>query len=78
MVFLSESQIIRIFKKDLSVSPYEYILDQKLAQARLLLRSTGLMVKEIAFQLGFCDEHYFSSLFKQKTGKTPTAYRKGL
>lgn len=76
MVYLSESQIIRIFKKDLGTTPYEYILSLKMEQAKLMLRSTGLMVKEIAFQLGFCDEHYFTYLFKQRTGKTPTAYRK--
>ena len=77
-VALSESQIIRIFKKDLGVTPYDYILDIKLKQAKSLLQNTALMVKDVAFSLGFNDEHYFSYLFRQKTGKTPTAYRKGL
>ena len=76
LVYLSESQIIRIFKQDLGKTPYEYILELKIGQAKMLLRSTRLMIKEIAFRLGFCDEHYFSYLFKQKTGQTPSAYRK--
>lgn len=76
VVYLSESQVIRIFKKDLGVTPYEYILNLKMGQAKLLLRGTRLLVKEIAFQLGFCDEHYFSYVFKQKVGRTPGAYRK--
>lgn len=77
-VFLSESQIIRIFKKDLGVTPYDYILDLKLLRAKTLLQNTALRVRDVAFSLGFHDEHYFSYLFRQKTGKTPTAYRKGL
>ncbi len=76
LVYLSESQIIRVFKQDMGKTPYEYILELKIGQAKLLLRSTRLMIKEIAFRLGFCDEHYFSYLFKQKTGQTPSAYRK--
>lgn len=76
LVYLSESQVIRIFKKDMGVTPYEYILEKKLEHAGLLLRSTGLMIKEIAYELGFCDEHYFSYLFRKKMGMTPTAYRR--
>lgn len=75
LVHLSESQIIRIFKRDYGKTPYEYVLEWKMNQAKLLLQNTRLMVKEIAVQLGFCDEHYFSYLFRKKTGQTPTAYR---
>ena len=76
MVYLSESQVIRIFKKHLGKTPYEYMLDLKVENAKALLIGTKLMVKEIAYNLGFCDEHYFSYIFKKKTGKTPTQYRK--
>ena len=34
-------------------------------------------VREIASQLSFCDEYYFSNLFKQKVGVSPAAYRSG-
>ncbi|MCI5649183.1 MAG: AraC family transcriptional regulator [Fusicatenibacter sp.] len=76
LVYLSESQVIRNFRRDLGVTPYEYILDRKMEQAKLLLRSTRLRVKEIAFHLGFCDEHYFTYLFGKRNGQTPMAYRK--
>ena len=76
LVFLSESQVIRIFKRDLGITPYEYLLTLKMEQARRMLRSTELRVKEIAFLLGFSDEHYFTYLFKQRVGQAPTAYRK--
>ena len=76
LVYLSESQVVRIFKRDLGKTPHEYCLERKLMQAERLLRNTNLMVREIADHLGFCDEHYFSYIFKKKLGKTPLECRK--
>lgn len=76
LVYLSESQVVRIFKRDLGKTPHEYSLDLKLEQARTLLRNTRQRVREISDSLGFCDEHYFSYIFKKKCGKTPREYRR--
>jgi len=78
MVFLSESQIVRLFKRDLGMTPYEYSLSLKLDQAKKLLRNSRLQVREIAEYLAFCDEHYFSYIFKKKTGQTPLEYRRNM
>ena len=78
LVYLSPSQINRIFRRALGVSPYAYILDRRLARAKLLLRATPMPVRDIAEGLGFCDEHYFTSLFRRKHGITPSAYRRGV
>jgi len=78
IVYLSESQVVRCFIKVLGITPHEYSLNLKLEHAKKLLRNTRLMVREIAEYLGFCDEHYFSYLFKKKVGKTPLEYRKNL
>ena len=76
LVYLSESQVVRIFKRDLGKTPHEYCLERKLEEAEKLLKNTHLMVREIADYLGFCDEHYFSYIFKKKIGKTPLEYRR--
>lgn len=76
LVYLSESQIIRIFKSNFGKTPYDYILDLKIENAKKLLLNTNMLIKEIAFNLSFCDEHYFSDLFKRKTGKTPSAFKR--
>ena len=76
LVYLSESQVVRLFKRDLKMTPHEYSLHLKLELAKKLLQSTRLMVREIAGYLGFCDEHYFSYIFKKKAGCTPLEYRK--
>ena len=73
---LSKSALIRCFKKEYGVTPYGYLLGEKISAAKTLLKTTNLTVKEIAAQLKFTDEHYFSAYFKKSTGKTPRVYRK--
>lgn len=73
-VNLSPSQINRVFKKAFNTTPYDYILTRKISTAKLLLKNTTLTVKEIAYMLHFADEHYFSNVFLQRTGKRPSKY----
>lgn len=77
-VNLSPSQMTRIFGKACGQTPYEYVLGRKTDTACLLLRNTGLSVKEIAYRLGFADEHYFCNVFKKRVGMTPGRYRMGI
>lgn len=77
LIFKSKSQTLRLFKKAYALTPYEYLIEVRLNRAKVLLRDSGLSVKEIAYRVGFNDEHYFSFFFKQKCGLTPSAYRKG-
>ena len=72
----SESQTIRIFKKIFGITPYTYVLDKKIDFAGKLLIDTNLSVKEIATKLCFSDEYYFSNIFKEKTGCSPSQYRR--
>jgi AraC-like DNA-binding protein len=72
---LSPSQLTRVFKKEFSTSPYEYILTQKIRTAKLLLANTNLSIKQIAYKLNFADEHYFSNSFKSRSGVSPKEYK---
>lgn len=74
----SESQAIKIFKKAYGITPYAYFLNQKIKLAKVMLLNTNLSVKEIANNLSFGDVYYFSNIFKQKTGVSPTKYREKL
>ena len=77
LISKSPSQTIRIFKKEWGMTPYNYLLDRKTQAAKLLLANTMKTVKEIAYELGFNDEYYFSNIFKKKTGLYPSFYRAG-
>lgn len=66
----------KAFKKYTGLSPMQYHTSLRMKQAIYLLTSTDLSVKEISFNLGFCSVFYFSKLFKEKTGKTPSDFRR--
>ncbi len=76
LIFRSKSQTIRIFKKNFGKTPYEYLLDNKISRSKVILEETNISIKELAYRLGFSDEHYFSNIFKAKTGVSPSFYRK--
>lgn len=65
----------RIFKKECHVSLYQYVLDQKIEQAKLLLTATDKTAYEISEDVYFKDAKNFSRTFKRKVGITPMQYR---
>lgn len=54
-----------IFKKELGMTPTEFLHREKIFQAYRYLSEDGLSVKETAQRLGFCDEFYFSRIFRR-------------
>ncbi len=64
-----------VFKKEVGTSIVRYFLDQRLAEAKSLLLANTHSVQDIAHRVGFEDHNYFSRLFKQRVGYTPTQYR---
>lgn len=58
------------------VPPARYRLLRLIDQACALLAADERPLRAIASQLGFCDEFHFSKLFKQRTGLSPSAYRR--
>ncbi len=76
IIFKSESQTLRIFKKAFGMTPYDYLVKTRISLAKTLLRGSSLTIKDVAYRVGFNDEHHFSTIFKHKTGVTPSGYRK--
>jgi AraC-like DNA-binding protein len=76
VVSMSGPHVIRIFKKALGKTPYDYLLDKRMEYAELLLANSNIQIKEIASRLKFADEYYFSNFFKKKTGVSPRQFRK--
>lgn len=67
----------RLFVQYTGFSLHQYLLNDRLRRAVVLLESTDLPVAVVAERVGFEDSSYFTRLFREKIGCTPTAYRKG-
>lgn len=70
---MSRSSLIRMFKQELGMSPMEYVIRQRIAKSKELLRVTQ-SVKESCFGAGFNDVNYFVRVFKNREGLTPGAF----
>lgn len=68
----------KMFKKYTGVPPVQYHLDLKILRAKEMLLQTDKSVKEISFALGFQSIYYFSRIFKNKQGVSPSEIRKAV
>ncbi len=66
----------KTFKEYTGISPLQYILQLRIQASKILLVSSNLLIKEIAYELGFESAFYFSRIFKLKCGITAEEYRK--
>lgn len=72
---LSKYHFTRLFKKETGYSPYEYITLLRINESKYLLKNTSLLIKEIAFEVGFSSEVSFVTNFKENTEYTPSEFR---
>ena len=71
----AEYYLTRKFQKEMGVRLTDYIKDARLDYAKVCLLSTELSVEEISDLLQFSSRNYFTRVFREKTGKTPTEFR---
>ena len=74
LCYLSNDHFIRLFKKEIGYTPMQYINRKKVEKAQLMLITTKLSIKDIAYNLSFNNVSYFNRLFKKITGQTPGNY----
>jgi AraC-like DNA-binding protein len=73
---LSPNHFLRTFQAAFHQTPHQYLTASRLEAAQRLLRHTDRSVTEICFDVGFVSLGSFSSLFRQKVGLSPEAYRR--
>ena len=74
-IHFSHTHIIRVFKKEIQMTPYQYLLNLRIDHAKHLLQNTSIKIKDICQLAGFFDQNYFSYIFKNKTGLSPKQFR---
>lgn len=66
----------RRFKQVTKVTPLQYIISIRLANAKMLLETKDYNVTETAYAVGFKNPLYFSKLFRKYIGASPSEYKK--
>ncbi len=72
---IAESHLRRVFKSGTGLSPKQYLLDLRLRQVRILLRSSALTLGEIAERTGYDSAFHLSAEFKKRVGVPPSHWR---
>lgn len=76
-VGLSPWHLSRLFKTHTGQTMREYLTEERIEAAKQLLAATDRTIPQIASLLRFCDQSYFTMVFRRQTGLTPGEYRKG-
>lgn len=73
---ISQPYLSKIIKKSKNMTYNEYLISLKVSQAKILLKDRkDLLIADIAEETGFSDQFYFSRVFKNIVGKTPSEFR---
>lgn len=73
--FVSANHISHEMKKDLNVSPINYLIDRRIGEAQRYLVFTNKSINEISELVGYDNPSYFNRLFQKKTGVTAARFR---
>ncbi len=74
LMHVNDKYFIRFFRKQLGITPWQYVTHLKMDMAGDYIRSGRLSIKEIAARLGYPDRYSFSKAFKKYYGIPPASY----
>jgi len=75
MAEMSPFHFGHLFKQSTGVSPYQFVVRQRIAKAKDLLVDSKLPLAHIGYTLGFASQTHFTTTFRKFEGTTPLAYR---
>lgn len=75
-VYLAPKYLSRVFREQTGMGFNDYRLKVKMAQAKKLLKTSGLTVKQVSARLGYANAESFIRQFEKIAGTTPSSYRR--
>lgn len=75
---VSRTHFTTAFTEKTGVSPYNFLINERIENAKIYLAKTDLTITQIASKVGFTSIDRFSSIFKKKTGVSPKKYRSSI
>jgi AraC family transcriptional regulator len=73
---LSRGYFIRAFRETSGMTPYQWLLSQRVNRAQALLRASNAPLAEVAIACGFADQSHFTRVFSAIVGATPGNWRR--
>jgi len=77
-VYLSTSRLSHIIKSELGITLGDYISKVRIEKAEALLKDRELSISQIALEVGFPDQSYFTKVFKKVENCTPKVFRQNI
>jgi AraC-like DNA-binding protein len=71
----NNAYLCRLFRRYDQQTPYQYLLRLKMNHAARRLQQPGVLVKQVAEEVGFADPFHFSRVFKSVLGLAPNTFR---
>ena len=72
---MSKTSFYRYFKREVGISPNDFIIQERIKKAKILLKDTSIQVNQVGYESGFDDSNYFIRAFKKQEGLTPKQFR---
>jgi len=73
---LSTYHFLRMFKKTVGLTPYQYLLERRVERAKEMLRSKPASLAEVALAIGFSSQSHFTTAFHRAVGATPAEFQR--
>jgi AraC-like DNA-binding protein len=75
VINISPTYFASLFKQATGISPHQYVIQQRVERAKLMLSRTNLTIADIALKVGFSSQSHLTQQFKRVTGLTPKQVR---
>jgi AraC family transcriptional regulator len=72
---LSPHRFCTLFGKSMGLTPHQYVIRQRIGEAKRLLATRRMSIAEVAVTLGFANQGHFTEVFRKVTGITPRQYQ---
>jgi len=73
---MSQYYFCHLFKRSTGISPHQFLIRQRVEQAKHLLKQPVQTVTTVALECGFANQSHFARCFRQYTGMNPNQFRK--
>lgn len=72
VINISPTYFASLFKQATKIPPHQYVIQQRVERAKLMLSKTDLAIADIALQVGFSSQSHLTQQFKHLTGRSTT------